>query len=467
MARKITKNRKNSGKVKTTQKSRTQKKNSKPKPKQSNIQPKNAKTTPVAKKVNQLQIVKTKNVVKSRKSTQTKKTIISAKTTVNSIKTSVTSKSKKTVQFEKFNSSGSNNESKNCKKKTISKEPSCSPSLFEGQLVNMYRGLNYGQISNSDSSSGSNLLNNTVVELSSSSENGAINVGMSSDSHLVVAISDEIANSNDPRSPDLFKTEESLSSDSHRVVVASNQIAIKNALRSPDLFKSEAGLSSDSYRVAVVSNPIALNNAPRSPDLFDSDSAVEMELQGIDEPKCEYHNQEETMQDVQNQIAKCSTEMVSIGIQCSMETKDVAVGTNENFVRDSGVQTSPISNSYGIIDESSDDLDDFGSFEESIYSYSGEEYSDSDEHSSDDEYLTDYLDDFDLLEDLQKNDENRPNEHEIQQNHFNSDDNKSVSASPPMPHHSVFTHNKFHAPESIHIQDDQVFITTNPEKQIH
>lgn len=445
MARKMANNRKNSGKVKTTQKSRTQKKNSKPKPKQSNIKPKNTKTTPVAKKVNQLKIIKTKNVVKSRKATQTKKTTTSAKTTVNSVKTSVTSKSKKTVQFVKSNRSGSNDESKNCKKKTVAEEPSGSPSFFKNQLAHMYRALNYGQSSNSDSSSGSNLPINTVVELSSSSENCAINVGMSSDSHLVVAVSDEIANSNAPRSPDLFETEAGLSSDSHRVAVG-QPVASQPA----------------------ASNQIAINNAPRSPDLFDSDSAVEMESQGIDEPKREQQNQEETMQDVQNQIVKCSTEMVSIGIQCSIETKDVAVGTNEYLVRDFGVQTSPLSNSYGNIDESYDDQDEFGSFEESIYSYSGEEYSNSDEHSSDDEYATDYLSDFDLLEDLQNNDENLQNEHEIQQNHFNSDDNKSVSASPPMPHHSVFTHNRFHAPESIHIQDDQVFITTNnPEKQIH
>lgn len=212
---------------------------------------------------------------------------------------------------------------------------------------------------------------------------------------------------------------------------------------------SDSDSNSESGSMVAVIEESARMRVNQSPDLFESDSAVEMES-----PDAKKQSLEDN-QVPAKQVQKSPVRMVSIGIQCCVETNDVAVGADEQLFREFGAQTSPFANSSEIIYESYDDdeLDSCGSCEESERNYS--------------ETSNYSLDDFDMLEDLEKTDQIESNVKEIQHDTFDDrsseHDVKSIISGSP-PRNQIFMHHKFRSPETVCVEDDEMVSNFKPDQ---
>lgn len=132
-------------------------------------------------------------------------------------------------------------------------------------------------------------------------------------------------------------------------------------------------------------------------------------------------------------------QMVSVGVQYSpIRRRNVGVGTEASKYRDFGIQTSPLPISCEIIHETDESGDNFDSFSD---------LSDLDCRGSS---SSDPLHDFDMLEDLDDNNQKLCTKAENQtENTMYDEDKSNVSLSPIA--HKIYVNETFHSPNSLRI----------------
>lgn len=132
-------------------------------------------------------------------------------------------------------------------------------------------------------------------------------------------------------------------------------------------------------------------------------------------------------------------QMVSVGVQYSpVQRRDIGVGTEVSKFRDFGVQTSPLPISCQIIYETDESGDGFDSFSD---------HSDSDCRGSS---SSDPLHDFDMLEDLDDNNQKLCTKADNQTENTIYDEDKSNVSSSPIAH-KIYVNETFHSPNSLRI----------------
>lgn len=142
---------------------------------------------------------------------------------------------------------------------------------------------------------------------------------------------------------------------------------------------------------------------------------------------------------IENVKQETPVQMISIGIQCSLEVekRDFGTSTDAPRPRDMGMQTSPLKISHKInkLDFSIDE-DEFDEFSE-----------ETDDSSSEEESSDDLLKNFDALEHLDDEDVYVPNANESDSDEGIFAETKStISESPPR--NQIYTKETFHSPES-------------------